>query len=155
MKKSLLSLKSKFRGNELVSSFFIFLFFLLINGITYFSVRSVSSIDDQWFYFKIADLIRSGGISSMQNFQAAFFTDLSQSGYSYGAGLYHFFLIPFTLFSNKIIGLKLSGLFFASLVPTIIYAVLSNLKVKGKFLFVVAFLYVLRIILKIYLQRPF
>ncbi len=136
----------------------VFLGFLILNAAIYFSVSGVSSGDDQWFYFKIADLLRTDGWQSIVNFKAAYFTDLSQSGYSYGVGLYHYFLIPFTFFGNKIFGLKLSGLVLASLVPAIAFFSLKKLKFKNPIFFTLFFLYIIGntdFSFRLFLNRPF
>jgi hypothetical protein len=149
---------SRIIGNEYLSMLVVFLFFLVLNSIIYLTVSNVSSSDDQWFYTKIAYLLRTQGWSAITNFQGAYFTDLSQSGYSYGVGLYHYFLVPFTFISDKILGLKLSGLFFASLVPAITYWVLRKFNTKNPLIWVVLFLYVLgsfNFTFRLFLNRPF
>lgn len=119
----------------------VFIFFFGINLFIYFSVPGISSTDDQWFYFKMAERLGSGGWSTIINFKGAYFTDLVQSGFTYGMGLYHYFLVPFTFFSDKIFGLKLSGAFLASLVPAIIYWVFLKLNFKKSFLWILTFCY--------------
>jgi len=158
MKSRLVLLLGRIKVNESVLVFFVFLFFLALNALIYFTIANVSSPDDQWFYTKIAYLLRTEGWSAITNFQGAYFTELSQSGYGYGVGLYHYVLMPFTLFSNKILGLKLSGLFFATLVPTISFWVLRRLKIKNALIWVVAFFYVFgsfNFTMRLFLNRPF
>lgn len=149
---------NKVSNNEYLSLLFVFLFFLCLNSVMYLTVSNVSSSDDQWFYTKIAYLLRDGGWKAVSNFQGAYFTELAQSGYSYGAGLYHYCLIPFTFFSNEIVGLKLSGLFFASLVPTITYWVLRKFNVKTPLVWPILFFYALasfNFTFRLFLNRPF
>lgn len=158
LKNKLIPLFNFIRNSEYFSLLFVFLFFLIINSLIYFTVSDVSSSDDQFFYFKIAYLLRTEGWSAITNFQGAYFTDLSQSGYSYGAGLYHYFLIPFTLFSNKILGLKLSGLVIASLVPSIVYWVFRKFNFKNSLIWIVLFFYALasfNFSFRLFINRPF
>jgi len=112
----------------------VFLFFLGLNSLVYFSVSGVSSTDDQWFYFKIADLFRVNGWTTITDFKWLYFTNLAQDNLNYGITLYHFFLVPFTIFSDKIFGMKLAGVVFASAVPTLVFYVWKNLQIKKAFL---------------------
>jgi len=121
----------------------VFGIFFGLNSLIYFSVDNISSFDDQWFYFKIADIFRQGGFVAVRDFQGAFFSDLVQSGYIYGISLFHYFLVPFTIFDDKIFGLKLSGVFLASLAPTIAFFALEKMKCKRSFFWVLIFFYII------------
>jgi len=151
------------RAKELIEKieakvFLVFVLFFGLNSLIYFSVLNISSFDDQLFYFRIADIFRQGGFEAVRNFQGAFFSDLVQSGYIYGISLYHYFLIPFTLFSDQIFGLKLSGVILASLAPTIAFFVLTKMHCKNAFFWVVIFFYTISSInfnYRLFLNRNF
>jgi len=117
----------------------VFLLFLVINSLIYFSVPSISSFDDQWFHFKVADMVREDGFSIVKNFKWIYFTNLAQDGKNYGLTLFHVFIIPFTFFSNKILGLKILGIFFASIFPAVFYYVLNKFKIKNSFFWILFF----------------
>lgn len=141
MKKAYLLLRSaydsvgnKIGKNDYLSVGAAFLFFLGLNSLIYFSVTNVSSYDDQWFYFKIAELLRTHGWGTITDFKWLYFTNLAQDHLNYGLTLYHYYLVPFTLLSNKIFGLKLSGVVLASSVPTFVYYVWKKLRFKQPFL---------------------
>jgi hypothetical protein len=149
---------NKTNSNEYFSFVAVFLFFLVLNTLIYFTVSNVSSGDDQWFYFKMAYLLRTEGWGAIVHFKGAYFTELVQGGYAYAFGLYHYFLIPFTFFSNKIVGLKLSGLFFASLVPALTYSTLRKFDFKNSLVWVTTFFYALASVnftFRLFLNRPF
>lgn len=116
-----------------------FSFFFAINSAIYFSVSGVSSQDDQWFYFKISDLFRTNGWSTITDFKWLYFTNLAQDHLNYGMTLYHFFLVPFTFFQDKIFGMKLAGTVFASAVPTLVFYVWREMRIKKAFLWALFF----------------
>lgn len=123
----------------LLASAFLFLFFFLVNSIFYFTVKGVSSYDDQWFHFKYSYLLRTNGWDVVRNFKWLYFTNLAQDNLNYAVTLYHYFLIPFTFVGDKIIGLKLAGITFASAVPAILFYVLRKFDVKKSLLWVLFF----------------
>lgn len=131
------SLLNEINRRPFVASFFVFLFFLVLSGIIYFTVDNVSSRDDQFFHFKLAYLFRTEGWQVISNFKWLYFTNLAQHNLSYGFTLYHYFLIPFTLFPDKIFGLKLVGAVFPALVYAIYFFVFRKLNVKNAFLWTV------------------
>ena len=145
------------KNDERLNFLAVFLFFALINALVYFTVSNVSSSDDQWFYFKIAKLLSENGFDAIRNFQGAYFTELSQSGYSYAVGLYHYFFIPFTFFGG-IIGLKIAGFLLATAVPVLSCWVLRKFEIKWAFVWVVLFFYFFgghNFAFRMFLNRPF
>ena len=158
LKNKYLLFQKKVSKSDGMATTLAFLFFAGLNAAMYFTVANVSSTDDQWFYTKMAILFRAHGWSPIVHFQGAYFTDLVQSHYSYAFGLYHFFLIPFTFFPDKILGMKFSGLIIASLVPTLTYWTLKKFGFKYSFFWVVSFFYALAsfdFTFRLFLNRPF
>jgi hypothetical protein len=145
------------KKNASVQSALVFIFFFAVNSAVYFSVSGVSSQDDQWFYFKIADLFRTNGWATITDFKWLYFTNLAQDNLNYGITLYHFFLVPFTFFQDKIFGMKLAGVVFASAVPTLVFYVWKRLQIK-RALFWALFFYIFvsaDILWRLFINRSF
>lgn len=138
-KEKLNNIIKKIGESASLSTFFVFTFFLAINSLVYLTVSNVSSFDDQWFHFKFAYLLRTQGWQVVSNFKWLYFTNLAQDNLNYGVTLYHYFLVPFTFFSDKILGMKIAGIIIATLPIAMMFYVLREMKIKRAFLWVIFF----------------
>lgn len=119
----------KIKNRTVLQTVIVWIVFLGIYGSAYLTVNGVSFMDDQWFHFKYAYLLRTRGWEVVRHFPWLHFTDLVKDGRQYGVTLYHFFLIPFTIFPNMVFGMKLADLSMAATVFAVFFYVSKKLGV--------------------------
>ncbi|MBA4318281.1 MAG: hypothetical protein C0412_07760 [Flavobacterium sp.] len=103
--------------------FLIFLFYLS----SYLNSPGISYLDDHFFHFKYAYLIRTQGWEVVKNFNWIA-VEPGRSGV-YHLTLYNLALIPFTYIKDMVIGLKISDIFWASLSISSIYYAFRKFKI--------------------------
>lgn len=111
-------------------------FFLTFSLCSCFCFSSLGSlyIDDHFFHFKYAYLLRTQGFRINNHFDWLYLTEYVSKNLYYKTSLFQIALIPFTYIKNLEIGLKINDIFWASLVLGIIYYSFRKLKVSYAFL---------------------
>jgi hypothetical protein len=85
-------------------------------------------LDDHFFHFKYAYLIRTQGWDVVKNFKWIS-VGAGRSGV-YQLTLYNLAMIPFTYFKDMILGLKISDIFWVSLSMSVIYYSFRRFKIR-------------------------
>jgi len=126
--------------HPLVASFFIFLAVFLFYSSIYINNAGISMIDDHFFHFKYANMLRTEGWSEMKDFKGGFLMKTENGESKFGLSLFHLAIIPFTYFQDKILGLKLSDIFLAASALGLFYYVLRKAKITYPLFFTFALL---------------
>jgi hypothetical protein len=109
------------------------------------TLYQASSLDDHFFHIRFAELLREKGVSVLTDFQSIYFSrmGIGHDYFVYYSFLFHLALIPFTLVTPLVVGIKLYGVMAISLSLTIVYVFLRKVSVKYPFLWVILFMMVL------------
>jgi len=128
--------------------FFIFIIALVV----FFYLQSPATLPDpdSFYHAKIAELIRDQGI--VKSFPWAQFSTLKDNFIDHHF-LYHLFLIPFTVFFEPLIAIKIATIFLDILLILTIYWLLDHFKIRGRFLWALLFLAVNPFIFRISLAK--
>jgi hypothetical protein len=116
--------------HPLLASVVVFVVVFLLYASIYFSNPGISTIDDHFFHFKYAYLLRTDGWQVVNNFDWIYFTKTAQENSPYSVSLFQIAVMPFTFFQDKILGLKINDIFWASLSISLIYYVLRKIKTR-------------------------
>lgn len=113
----------------IIGSVFLFLNLFLLFSLIYINNPGVSAIDDHFFHFRFAHLLRTDWNEAVNNFK---WIAAGPEGRSivYPVTLYNLFLIPFTYISDDILALKISDIFLASLSLSLVYYAFRKYKIK-------------------------
>ncbi|PID52660.1 MAG: hypothetical protein CR972_00750 [Candidatus Moraniibacteriota bacterium] len=95
--------------------------------------------DDHYFHFKYAELLRTEGWDVVENFRWIYLHSGPDGVHHYSVSLFQFFLIPFTYFEDKFIGIHVADAFFASGLIAIIYYIMRREKVQHALFFTILF----------------
>lgn len=125
-----------FFENDLRASFFVFCIVFFVLAIIYINSPGISAIDDHFFHFKYAYLLRTEGWNVVKNFDWIYYTKTAQEHDPYPVSLYNLALIPFTYAKDMILGLKISDAFWASLSLSLLYYVFRKIRIKFSLFFV-------------------
>jgi len=127
-------------------------FIFLIAFFLFFWLQSVGTLadPDSFYHAKMTVLIKEQGV--IKNFPWLQFTTLKDY-YVDHHFLYHLFLIPFIIFLNPLIGVKLAAIIFAVLLIIIIYWFLKSFKIKGAIFYCLLLLVVNPFIFRINLAK--
>jgi len=151
----LISFIKEILKNKKINYLLVFIFFIILFSVIYFSVPKIISLDDPLFYIKYSSLIRDRGLEVIKNFHWIYFADNTRFGMLYS--LFNFVLIPFTFFPKLWLGIKFFGVMGASAVMFVIYWWFRKLKIKYSFL-VLMFLWSIApfsFAYRIFYTRPF
>ncbi len=116
--------------NFIERNHFFYLALFVISFALFFYVQDVRTFadPDSFYHAKMAVLIKEQGL--IKNFPWLQFTTLKDN-YVDGHLLYHFLLIPFIIFLDPLVGVKLAAIVFASSLIVIIYWFLKKFRVKA------------------------
>jgi len=89
-----------------------------------FSSGGILSADDHLFHFKFAELLRTNGSKVVTDFNWIYLSDMAAGNNNYPLYLHQVFTVPFTFFSDRETGLKLSDVFWAALTVAFFYLAL-------------------------------
>jgi hypothetical protein len=120
----------------------VVVFFVMFSAyaIIYIPSDGISAIDDHFFHFRYASLIRENGWSVIKDFPWISHSKMAQEHIRYPVSLFHFALIPFTLIKNPILGLKISDIFWASLTCSAFYYFLRKIRIRWALFYVLILL---------------
>lgn len=127
-------------------AWYVFFFFTVYFLLTYMTLDKVFSLDDHFFHIRFAELLREKGMSAFTDFQSIYFSHMGigHAYFVYYSFLFYLVMLPFTLISPLILGIKLYGVLALSFSFTVIYIFLKKIPVKypylWTFLFFIAFL---------------
>ena len=128
-------------------------FFLLFSA--YFLLPSFTSLDDQFFNIKFAELIRERGMEAFSHFD--WFSGVGS--YAWHANmLFYVFLIPFTFVEPLELGIKFYAIASLSFTFCVVYAFFSALRMRSAFvstLVILAIFFVPLIIWHFLMARSF
>ncbi|MFW5884966.1 MAG: hypothetical protein ACOCUF_01940 [Patescibacteria group bacterium] len=130
---------ARFWQKPLLASIAVFFLFFGVFSLFYLKAPGTLTIDDQYFHFRLADMIKEEGLSSMKDFDRIYFSEQRAEGEPRKVQLFNIFQIPFTYFEDSFFGLKFSAIFWASLTLSIIYYLFRKLKVPYSLLFTLLF----------------
>lgn len=93
-------------------------------------------VDDHYFHFKYAYLLRTEGLDAVKNFDWIYLTPYDASGKSrYNVSLFQVSLIPFTYMRDWLFALHIADAFYASVVVAIFYFIMRRERVKHPLFF--------------------
>lgn len=92
-------------------------------------------VDDHYFHFKYAYLLRTEGWNVVKNFDWIYLTGLANSDERYTVNLYQISLIPFTFIDDHLFALHMADAFYASIVFAILYYLLRRFGVRNASLY--------------------
>lgn len=124
---------------------YVFFFYVIYFIITYMTLDKVFSLDDHFFHIRFAEILREKGLGAFTDFQSIYFSrmGIGHEYLVYYNFLFYFVLIPFSLISPLILGIKLYGIFVLSFSFTSVYVLLKKISIRQPFLWTVLFLIVL------------
>jgi len=93
--------------------------------------------NDTYLYIKLADIIKNEGLIREFPWLSAAVINENFMGLHF---LYYILLIPFTFLGSLVIGAKIASIFFLSLMIAVFYAVLKNLKLKFRYVWILLLL---------------
>jgi hypothetical protein len=118
-----------------IASVAVFVFFFGLISFFHLQTPGTLAIGDQYFHFRLADMIKERGLSSMNDFDWIYFSEQRAEGEPRKVQLFNIFQIPFTFFQDDFLGLKISAIFWASLTLSILYYLLRKFKVPYALIF--------------------
>jgi hypothetical protein len=101
----------------------------------YFKNPGTSAVDDHFFHFKMAYLLRMEGWSTINSFDWIHLATDERGYIHYPLSIFQISLIPFTYFHDLIFGLKMSDIFWGSLSVGIFYFTLRKLELRFPLVF--------------------
>lgn len=122
--------KKKWDENPFFSFVAFFCVIFAIFSLIYLPQSSTPQLDDHFFHFKLAYLLRTEGFNAVKNFEWIKFVEFTKKNEHFPITLYHVTLLPFTYFEDPILGLKLGDIFLGSLSISILYYILRKCRVK-------------------------
>lgn len=125
--------------------FYVFFFYAVYFVITYMTLDKAFSLDDHFFHIRFAETLREKGISALSDFRSIYFSrmGIGHEYLVYYNFLFYLALIPFSLLSPLILGIKLYGVAVLSFSFTSVYVFLKKISIKQPFLWTFLFLVVL------------
>ncbi len=135
MKNNIKYVTKLYNKKPLFAASVVFFCAFVIFSISYIYDTGDTVIDDHFFHFKYASLVYSHGWDAIENFDWIYLNDISSETNRYQVGLYNIFLIPFTLITDKMLGIKVMDAFFASAFFAIIYYVMRKMHIKKSIFF--------------------
>lgn len=119
-----------------VESFFVFCLMFLLFSIFFFSDTGAAFLDEHFFHFKYAYLLRTYGFEINKHFDWIYLTVQARDEILRDTTLFQLALIPFTFFKDLKIGLFFSDVFWASFTLSFVYYLLRKFKIKYAFLLI-------------------
>jgi len=153
--KKMVEQGKEYWGRPLFASVTIFvLFFGLL--VTIFIISDGDPVpDDQYFHFKYAYLLRTRGWDVVEHFKWIQSAPRPTEGNRYAVNLFQGSLIPFTYFSDWILGLRVAEAFYASVVVGILYYIMRKERVRYPLFFVLLLVSSTFFMSRILLSRAF
>jgi|GEM_PF-1920347 len=151
----LIKFKKKWDEYPFFASIFVFAAIFIFFGIIYFNNPGISEMDDHFFHFKYSYLLRTEGLKAINNFKWIYFSEYIQENNRYPVSLFQVLSIPFTYVKDMILGLKINGVFWASLTVALIYYIFRKSKIKYALVFILILLSSQHFFKRIIMGRPF
>ncbi|MFO7807587.1 MAG: hypothetical protein R6V40_04180 [Candidatus Moraniibacteriota bacterium] len=136
-----------------IASIAVFVFFFGLISFFYLQAPGTLAIGDQYFHFRLADMIKERGLSSMNDFDWIYFSEQRAEGEPRKVQLFNIFQIPFTFFEDDFLGLKISAIFWASLTLSALYYLLRKFRVPYAFIFILLLFSSYAIIFRLLINR--
>lgn len=156
---TLLDKSKELLSKKYIRLLLVYLFFLSIFSLIYFSIDRFTSLDDHFFHIRFAEIIKEKGLDAFRDFKWLYFSKIAQDQayFVYYNFLFYLVLIPFTFIKPLFLGIKLYAVIFASLYFTIFYFFLSKISEKKSFFWTVTFLAIVSdsSIWRFFLTRPY
>lgn len=143
--KEVFSVGTHFLKEERFRIGYVFLFYLAFFSLIYLTIARTFGLDDQFFHIRFAELFREQGMAAFTDFQSIYFSrmGIEQEYFVYYNFLFYLILIPFTLITPLVIGMKLYGVVVLSFSFTTVYVFLHKIAVRYPFLWTLLLLTVL------------
>ncbi len=152
------SIKDAYAQNEYLKVCTVFLLFFFSFVLAYFSINQVVTLDDHFFHFRFAEMIRDNGFGVFKDFHWLYFSKISEGQYLiYYNFLFYVILIPFTYIQPLVLSIKLYGALFAAISFSSIYFFLLKIKEKNSFLWTILIFSLFNIsgVFRFFLSRPY
>jgi hypothetical protein len=122
--------KSTYSNYPALISIGVFLVVAFFYSLVYLDNSGISTIDDHFFYFEYAKMVKNEGWDGVKTFEGGYLTKKENGQSKFGLSLFNIVNIPFTYIKNEIDGLKLSDIFVASSALALFYYVLRKAKIN-------------------------
>lgn len=124
----------KLSSREYIRVISVFLFFSCIFSYIYLSLDTFTSLDDQFFNIRYAELIREQGARPIYDFHWLNFSRISEGKQLFSYNLiFYFLLIPFTFINPLFLGIKIYGILVAATSFTFLYWFFLKTRIQGPF----------------------
>ncbi len=145
---------------ERLYGLYAFSFFLIFFVVSYLSLGDVLMPDDHLFHIRFVSSFLEKGPEIFINFQSIYFSEVvaEHKHLIYYNFLFYLALLPFSLLTPLILGIKLYGVMAVALSLTIVYVFLRGVFVKNAFFWTLLFLIVLAhsgLLTRFLVARPF
>ncbi len=132
-------IKKHWDSRPLSALFVVFLILFLGFSVMYGYSAGDPLLDDHYFHFKYAYLLRTEGMDVVNHFDWIYLSGHGKEGGSrYAVTLYQISLIPFTYFDNWLLAIHIADAFYTSLALALFYYVLRKAHVQYPFFFIMA-----------------
>ncbi|MFA5986244.1 MAG: hypothetical protein WC819_02765 [Parcubacteria group bacterium] len=148
-------IKKHWSLHPLSAAFVVFLGIFVSISLIYAYAAGDPRMDDHYFHFKYAYLLRTEGLNAVNHFDWIYLLSHSDSGSRYAATLFQVSLIPFTYFHDWLLGLYIADAFYLSAALALIYYVLRKAHVRYPLFFIVALFSSMYFIERLLLGRAF
>lgn len=150
-KKILNKIGDSWKDYPFFASIGVFILVFLLYASIYLNNPGISALDDHFFHFKYAYLIRTQGWGVVNNFN---WVAIEPGGSGrYQLMLYNLALIPFTFIKNMVLGLKISDIFWASLSVSGVYYAFRKFKVIYPLFWIFALISIIHFDMRMLLGR--
>ena len=107
--RTFLSRRYDFLNRERLYPLYVFLFFFSFFSVSYLTLDQVFGLDDHFFHIRFAELFREQGMSAFTEFQSIYFSrmGIGQEYLVYYNFLFYLALVPFTLITPLVLGIKM------------------------------------------------
>lgn len=135
----------QFLQKERLYGLYVFGFLLIILSSAYLALDSVLPSDDHFFHIRFASSILERGMAAFTDFQALPFSRIvaEHEHLIYYNFLFYLVLVPFSLITPPVLGIKLFGIFAVASSLTVIFFFLRNIGVRYAFAWTILSLIIL------------
>jgi hypothetical protein len=136
IKKEIYRVRDSWKNYPFFASFFIFGIVFLAYSSVYLNNQGISYLDDHFFHFKSAFVLRTQGWNAVNNPNWIYLKPIIPNlGRQYI--FFQIAVIPFTYIKDMILGMKINDIFWASFSFSIFYYIFRKSKIKFSLLFLI------------------
>ncbi|XLQ20402.1 MAG: hypothetical protein ACKUBY_01315 [Candidatus Moraniibacteriota bacterium] len=131
-------IKNHWNNHPFIASMIVFVFMFGFSSLMYVYSSGDPIVDDHYFHFKYASLLRNDGLEVVKNFDWIYLSGLANSDARYTVNLHQISLIPFTYINNWELAIHIADSFYASIGLALFYFILRKMNVRYPILWVLA-----------------